>query len=125
MLNGLGTVRLADDTRYEGEWRDGQSTGLGVREKPGVDTGRRQFRHGPARRAGRAAHAGRAQLSCRSGDFHADALDGPGVEKVGDGERYEGGFRAGKRHGYGQVTAADGKVTAGRWEDGKRVESAP
>ena len=37
-------------------------------------------------------------------------LEGPGVETLGDGERYEGGFRAGKRHGYGQVTAADGKV---------------
>ena len=37
----------------------------------------------------------------------------------------EGGFRAGKRHGYGQVVGADEKVQSGRWEDGKLVESAP
>jgi len=42
-----------------------------------------------------------------------------------DGERYEGTFRAGKRHGYGQVIGTDEKVQSGRWEDGKLVESAP
>ena len=52
-------------------------------------------------------------------------LDGPGVEVLPNGERYEGGFRAGKRNGYGQVAGADEKVQSGRWEDGKLVESAP
>ena len=31
-LNGLGTVEIADDVRYSGQWRDGQSTGLGARD---------------------------------------------------------------------------------------------
>ena len=61
----------------------------------------------------------------RRQEFHADALEGPGVETIGDGERYEGFFRGGRRNGYGQVTSADGKVVAGHWEDGKLVESAP
>ena len=43
---------------------------------------------------------------------------------LGD-QRYEGGFRGGKRNGYGQVTSADGKVQSGRWEDGKPIETAP
>ena len=122
-LNGLGTVRLADDTRYAGEWREGQSTGLGVREKPGVDRAEGNFVMG--RLAGPGVRRTLADPTVvQSGDFRADALEGPGVEQVG-GERYEGGFRGGQRNGYGQVTAADGKVTAGRWEAGKRVESAP
>ncbi len=122
-LNGLGTVRLADDTRYAGEWHDGQSTGLGVREKPGVDRAEGNFVMG--RLEGPGVRRTLADpTAVQSGDFRADTLEGPGVEQVG-GERYEGGFRGGKRNGYGQVTAADGKVTAGRWEAGKRVESAP
>jgi hypothetical protein len=59
------------------------------------------------------------------GEWHNDQLDGPGVETVGEGERYEGLFRSGKRHGYGQLTTADKKVVSGRWEDGKRVEAGP
>jgi hypothetical protein len=122
-LNGLGTVRLADDTRYAGQWRDGQATGLGAREKPGVDRAEGNFV------AGRLEGLGvRRTLSepatVQSGEFRADLLEGPGVETVGD-QRYEGGFRGGKRIGYGQVTSADGKVQSGRWEDGKPIETAP
>jgi hypothetical protein len=123
-LSGLGTVRLADDTRYAGQWRDGQSTGLGVREKPGVERAEGNFVMGRLEGLGVRRTLTEPNL-VQSGEFHGDALEGPGVEKLGDGERYEGGFRGGQRHGYGQVTAADGKVTAGRWQDGKRVESAP
>ena len=123
-LNGLGTVRLADDTRYAGQWRDGQSTGLGVREKPGVERAEGNFVTGRLEGPGVRRTLAEPNL-VQSGEFHGDVLEGPGIETLGDGERYEGGFRAGRRHGYGQVTAADGKVTAGRWQDGKRVESAP
>lgn len=123
-LSGLGTVRLADDTRYSGQWRDGQSTGLGVREKPGAERTEGNFA------AGRLEGLGvRRTLTdpniVQGGEFHADLLEGPGVERVGERERYEGGFRAGKRNGYGQVTDATGKMQSGRWADGKLVESAP
>lgn len=122
-LDGLGTVRLADDSRYAGQWRDGQSTGLGVREKPGVERDEGNFVRG--RLEGLGVRRTLADPNVvQSGEFHADVLDGPGVETVG-GERYEGLFRAGQRNGYGQVTGADGKTVAGRWEAGKRVESAP
>ena len=122
-LNGLGTVRLADDTRYAGQWRDGQSTGLGVRDKPDVERAEGNFVMG--RLDGLGVRRTFADPNVvQSGEFRADRLEGPGVETIGDRERFEGFFRGGQRHGYGQVTAA-GKVTAGRWQDGKRIESAP
>ena len=122
-LNGLGTVRLADDTRYAGQWRDGQSTGLGVRERPGVERTEGNFVMG--RLEGLGVRRTLAEPNVvQSGEFHGDALEGPGVETIGDRERYEGGFRAGKRNGYGQVTL-DGKVQSGRWQDGKPIETAP
>jgi serine/threonine protein kinase len=122
-LNGLGTVQLADDTRYAGQWRDGQSTGLGVREKPGVERAEGNFVGG--RLEGPGVRRTLAEPTVvQSGEFHGDMLEGPGVESVGD-QRYEGGFGAGRRNGYGQVTGPDGKLQAGRWVDGKAVETTP
>jgi hypothetical protein len=122
-LNGLGTVRLEDDTRYSGQWHNGQSTGLGVRERPNVERAEGNFIDG--RLEGLGVRRTLAEPSTvQSGEFRADLLEGPGVETVGD-QRYEGGFKAGKRQGYGQLTSPGGKVQAGRWEDGKPVETTP
>jgi serine/threonine protein kinase len=124
LMNGLGTVRLSDDTRYGGQWKDGRSTGLGLREKPGAERSEGNFVGG--RLDGLAVRRTLAEPGVvQAGEFHGDVLDGPGVERIGERERYEGGFRGGQRNGYGQVTDADGKTVAGRWVDGKRVESAP
>ena len=123
-LNGLGTVRLADDTRYSGQWRDGQSTGLGLREKPGAERAEGNFVAG--RLEGLAIRRTLTDPNIvQGGEFHADLLEGPGIERVGERERYEGGFKGGKRNGYGQVTDTAGKMQSGRWADGKLVESAP
>ncbi len=122
-LNGLGTVRLEDDTRYAGQWRDGQASGLGAREKPGVDRAEGNFVAGRLEGLG-VRRTLTEPVTVQSGEFRADLLEGPGVEIVGD-QRYEGGFRGGKRNGYGQVTSADGKVQSGRWEDGKPIETTP
>jgi serine/threonine protein kinase len=122
-LNGLGTVRFADDTRYAGQWRDGLPTGLGVREKPNVERAEGNFAAGRFEGLGVRRSLGEP-ATVQSGAFRADLLEGPGVETVG-GERYEGGFRAGKRNGYGQITLADGKLKSGRWADGKLVETTP
>jgi hypothetical protein len=122
-LNGLGTVRFEDDTRYAGQWRDGQPTGLGAREKPGVERAEGNFVAGRLEGLGVRRTLGEP-VTVQSGEFRAGLLEGPGVEAVGD-QRYEGGFRGGKRQGYGQVTSADGKVRSGRWEDGKPTETTP
>ena len=123
-LNGLGTVRLADDARYAGQWRDGQSTGLGVRERPGVERSGGNFVAGRLEGLGVRRTLVEPNL-VQSGEFHAGLLDGAGVEAVSGGERYEGGFRNGRRQGYGQVTEAGGQVRAGLWEDGKLIDSMP
>lgn len=122
-LNGLGTVRFADDTRYAGQWRDGQASGLGAREKPGAERAEGNFVAGRLEGLG-VRRTLTEPATVQSGEFRADLLEGPGVETVGD-QRYEGGFRGGKRNGYGQVISADGKVQSGRWEDGKPVETTP
>jgi serine/threonine protein kinase len=122
-LNGLGTVRFADDTRYAGQWRDGQASGLGARERPGVDRAEGNFVAGRLEGLG-VRRTLTEPATVQSGEFRADLLEGPGVETVGD-QRYEGGFRGGKRNGYGQVTSAGGKVQSGRWEDGKPIETTP
>ncbi|MBX9944772.1 MAG: hypothetical protein K2Y40_11885, partial [Reyranella sp.] len=123
-LNGLGVVRLADDARYAGQWRDGQSTGLGVRERPGVERAEGNFVAG--RLEGPAVRRTLGEPSVvQSGEFQADLLDGPGVEIVGERERFEGGFRNGRRQGYGRLVGADGQARDGLWEDGKQVDSAP
>lgn len=122
-LNGLGTVRFQDDARYAGQWRDGQATGLGAREKPGVDRAEGNFVAGRLEGLG-VRRTLTEPATVQSGEFRAGLLEGPGVESMGD-QRYEGGFRAGKRHGFGQVTSADGKVQSGRWEDGKAIETTP
>jgi serine/threonine protein kinase len=123
-LNGLGIVRLSDDTRYAGQWRGGQSTGLGVRERPGTERSEGNFVAGRLEGPGMRRTLTEPNV-VQSGEFQTDLLDGPGVEAVGDRERYEGGFRNGRRQGYGQVKGADGTVRAGLWEDGKLVDSTP
>ena len=124
LLSGLGTERQPDGLRFEGQWRDDHPSGLGVLERPGVERLEGNFSFG--RLDGRGVRRSFADPSVvQFGEWRAGALDGPGVEIVGDKERYEGGFRAGKRHGYGQVVGPDEKVQSGRWEDGKRVETNP
>lgn len=122
-LNGLGTVRLEDDTRYAGQWHDGQSTGLGALEKPGADRSEGNFVAGRLEGLG-VRRTLTEPATSQSGEFRADRLEGPGVETVGE-QRYEGGFKAGQRNGYGQLKSPDGKVQSGRWQDGKPVETTP
>ena len=124
LMNGLGTVRLGDDTRYAGQWKEGKSTGLGLREKPGAERSEGNFVGGRLEGLGLRRTLADPNV-VQAGEFHGDLLDGPGVERIGERERYEGGFRGGQRNGYGQVTDADGKMRPGRWADGKLVEPAP
>ena len=124
VLSGLGIERLNDGPRYEGQWRNGLPAGLGVREKPGVDRGEGNFAAGRLEGLGTRRVLSEPSVT-QTGEFKADALDGFGVEILANGERYEGAFRAGKRHGFGQVIGPDERARASRWEDGKLVESSP
>jgi serine/threonine protein kinase len=123
-MQGLGTVRLANDQRYSGQWQAGKSTGLGVREKPGSERAEGNFVDGRLEGPGLRRTLGEPN-TVLAGEWRGDSLDGPGVETVGDRERYEGEFRGSLRSGYGLLTGADGVAHAGRWKDGKLVDSAP
>jgi serine/threonine protein kinase len=122
-LNGLGTVSFPDETLFAGQLREGMAGGLGVREKPGVDRVEGNFVAGRFDGLGTRRTLGTPAI-VQTGEFRGDKLEGLGVETVGE-ERYEGGFRAGRRNGYGQVTGPDGKVRSGRWADGKALETTP
>jgi hypothetical protein len=122
-LNGLATVRFADESRYAGQLRDGLASGLGVMETPKGERTEGNFIAGQLEGLG-VRRTTSAPVNVQSGSFRGGVLEGPGVETQGDW-RYEGTFRAGKRHGYGQLVAPDGKVQSGRWQDGKALVSAP
>jgi serine/threonine protein kinase len=125
VLDGLGVEQLDEGgTRYEGRWRNGLPAGLGVREKPGVERAEGNFASGKLEGLG-SRHVLTAPTVVQTGEFKSDSLDGPGVETLANGERYQGMFRAGKRHGYGQLIGPDERARASRWEDGKLVESTP
>ena len=123
-LDGLGLVRFANDLRYTGQWRDGRSTGAGVREKPGIERAEGNFVDGRLEGPALRRTLGDPNV-VQAGIWQADALEGPGVESVGDRERYEGSFRKGLRHGFGIVTGSDGIGRPGQWDDGKIVNSTP
>jgi serine/threonine protein kinase len=124
VLSGLGTERLSNGPRYEGQWRHGVPSGLGVREKSGVERAEGNF-YGSKLEGLGMRRVLSDPTSVQTGEFKGEALDGPGVETLAKGERYEGTFRAGKRHGYGQLIGADERSRATRWDDGKLVESTP
>ena len=82
MCEGLGIMRWADGTSYEGEWRQGlmQGTGIEVYTDGGV----------------------------YSGQFHGNSRHGIGLYAFADGQAFAGQFNFGLQHGQGILTAADG-----------------
>jgi hypothetical protein len=124
ILNGLGTERLNDGPRYEGQWSTGLPAGLGVREKPGSERAEGNFAVGRLEGLGTRRVLSEPTMT-QTGQFEGDTLNGLGVETLANGERYAGMFRAGKRHGYGQLIGPDERARASRWDDGKLVESTP
>jgi serine/threonine protein kinase len=124
ILDGLGIERLSDGPRYEGQWSTGLPAGLGVREKPGSERAEGNFAVGQLEGLGTRRVLSEPTMT-QTGEFHGDTLDGLGVETLANGERYAGTFRAGKRHGYGQLIGPDERARASLWDDGKLVESTP
>ncbi len=47
-------------------------------------------------------------------------MDGEGVWRRANGEKYRGGFKAGIKHGRAQEVAADGSRFEGHYKDGVR-----
>jgi len=95
-----------------------------VRDKPGAERAEGNFASGRLEGLGTRRVLTEPTM-VQTGEFKGDALDGLGVETLANGERYEGSFRAGKRHGFGQMIGPDERARTSRWDDGKLVESTP
>ena len=48
-----------------------------------------------------------------------DCVNGKGVYTYGNGYKYEGEWKDGKRHGQGTFTHPDGRKYVGEWKDGE------
>lgn len=77
---------------YEGEWYDGRKEGYGT------------FRE--------------SESSCVAGTWYRDRLHGFCISFDQQGNRFEGYFKAGKRHGYGKMTTKDG-ISIGHYVDNR------
>lgn len=77
-----------DSLTYEGMWADGEYCGYGTRQH---------------------------QDTTYYGMFANGMPEGEGVMHYPDGSRYSGGWTAGKRQGYGELTDATGREYAGEW----------
>lgn len=117
-LEGVGVLRAGDGRSFEGEWRHGLPEGVGVFRLGREERYFGEVKGGQPQGAGvRTVGDGRDNTT-RAGTWQNGVLEGPGVETTSSGWRYEGGFRAGKRHGPGILVSPDGMRFHGTFVDG-------
>ncbi|HKU96913.1 MAG TPA: protein kinase [Vineibacter sp.] len=117
-LEGLGVLRAGDGRSYEGEWRHGLPEGVGVFRLSREERYLGEVKGGQPQGAGIRTVGDGRDTTTRAGTWQNGALEGPGVETTSSGWRYEGGFRAGKRHGPGILVSPDGVRFHGTFVDG-------
>eukprot|EP00112_Aurelia_sp_Birch-Aquarium-sp1_P011352 Seg2388.2 transcript_id=Seg2388.2/GoldUCD/mRNA.D3Y31 product="MORN repeat-containing protein 1" protein_id=Seg2388.2/GoldUCD/D3Y31 len=93
--HGHGKLVMKDGSFYEGEFKDGEMTGSGVRKW---------------------AFTG----NLFEGDFLRGELNGKGLMTYGDGSTFEGDWCENMREGEGTLTEADGTVYQGSFHNHKR-----
>jgi hypothetical protein len=126
---------MADQSRYVGDFRDGERSGVGTLTSPdgvyrgqwqqGVPDGEGIFEGADGAhydggwREGRQSGFGLAEGPpglVYEGTWVRGQKQGFGREVRPDGSAYEGDWLEGKRHGQGRATFADGTVHDGTWE---------
>ncbi len=143
-LEGLGVLRAADGRGYEGAWHAGLPDGLGVLRLGPAESYFGEVRAGQPEGAGVRTLKEGNETTTRAGTWRNGMLEGPGVETISSGWRYEGAFHEGKRHGpgtlvapdgtrfhgtfvagaaegYGVSVSPDGRVSSGDWRAGKLI----
>lgn len=95
--DGLGTFTYSDGATYHGYFKAGKEHGFGTF---------RCWQHG----------------SEYVGEFKNGKKDGQGTYTYPDGVIYSGQWKFGKRHGSGKLTYLDGKITEGKFLDGRYIE---
>jgi len=92
-LNGWGTYSWPDNSKYEGQWKDGRFHGTGIYTFP--DGGK------------------------YIGQMRDNERVGQGIMYYPDGGKYVGQWRYGDMDGNGTYTYPDGSKYEGRWKNGK------
>jgi len=121
---GLGTW-AQEEKSFSGQWLGGKGTRLGVADFGNVKTiGKHEDWN---LRLGVLEQEDASPKKTQSGHFLPGAvIDGLGVEETDAGERYEGEFLNGKRHGYALYRNPNGIHQATYWQDGKLIsETSP
>ncbi len=106
VLNGRGfeSYESSDSkSRFEVTFRDGKADGWGVRTSDYVYNGRRRWY--------------RVEGDYRDGKLNGRGIRGQGQVGCKAEERYEGEFKDDRFHGRGTLTAYDGKVYTGVWQE--------
>lgn len=124
---GLGVLSFGagpySGDRYAGHFRNGRKFGLGVYVYGALATDETQSRYEGDYISGEAERYG--VYYGRRGNRHAgrsggDAFNGEGVYDYANGERYEGEFFDNRRHGFGVLWRADGRIrSSGLWRNGR------
>jgi len=101
--HGSGVLDLKKEGKqYSGEWFHGRRTLDGVYTKNGATESDKEWEY-------------RGSFK----DTKGFVPDGQGVETLRDGEKYDGVWQNGKKHGRGVLTWGKGGKYDGQWQDGK------
>jgi len=105
----------ADGSHYQGQFRDGQFSGLGVLERADGSRHEGHFDHGQPNGLGVRIDASGERLA---GRFENGLLQGQGRYLSPEGDRYDGGFLDDQFAGQGVYTSADGERWSGTFANG-------
>jgi hypothetical protein len=110
-----GTFDNGRRWHYEGGVVNGQLHGKGVLIADNGAILRGEFIHGQQAGLGELV----SEQSHKAGVMRNGLVDGPGVERFQNGNRYEGDFKAGKADGQGTLQLADGSAVTGSFQNGE------
>lgn len=118
LAQGHGTLQWFNDgkpgERDEGEFKDGQQQGRGVRVFSNGARYEGDFKNGKREGQGVEVYAGGGRYE---GGWKDNVFEGHGVAILANGNRFEGEFHAGKPNGQGTYQTKNGTV-AGNWTNG-------
>ena len=134
----MGIFTLGDGSSYEGNFLNGEMTGIGLRRWADGSTYSGSFKFGEMEGEGlyisntgekyegtmkNNQRHGDGELTKASGDvyqgeFHTNRPHGKGTEYLASGEVYTGDFIRGVRQGQGEMTYLGGQKYQGSWVNG-------